>query len=109
VGSNLHDDVKMTRILISHGADVGARAQGKIPLHHAARRGQTRNVDTLVKHGANVRALDRDGRTPLHYAAQSYEQSTVTRLLRHGADFRIMDRHGNTPLHTAFRLDQIHQ
>jgi len=107
LGSNLHDDVNMTRSLISHGADVAARdAQGRSPLHYAARQGLTRIVHALLKRGANVHALDRDGRTALHYAAQSYDPSTITLLLRYGADFRIMDRHGNTPLHLAAPFDQ---
>jgi ankyrin repeat protein len=107
LGSNLHDDVNMTRSLISHGADVAARdAQGRSPLHYAARQGLTRIVHALLKRGAKVHALDRDGRTALHCAAQSYDPSTLTLLLRYGADFRIMDRHGNTPLHLAAPFDQ---
>jgi len=106
-GCKRHGDVNMTRSLISHGADVAARdAQGRSPLHYAARQGLPSCVHTLLKHGANVHALARDGRTALHYAAQSYEQSTITLLLRYGADFRIMDRHGNTPLHLAAPFDR---
>lgn len=105
--SKTHDDVNMTRSLISHGADVAARdAQGRSPLHYAARQGLFWCVHTLLEHGANVHALDRDGRTALHYAAQSRDQSTVTLLLSYGADFRIMDRHGNTPLHLVAPFDQ---
>ena len=45
-------------------ADVNARdQQGMTPLHHAAARGDNEMIQYLVAHGADVKAVSRNGRT----------------------------------------------
>ncbi len=49
--------------------DVNARdQQGMTPLHHAASRGDNDMILYLVKHGANVKAVSRNGRTVVDMA-----------------------------------------
>jgi ankyrin repeat protein len=106
-GPIVHDDLKLARILFSHGADVEAiDARGNTPLHYAAQMGRTGIIDTFLRHGANIHAFDKNGYTALHYAAQLHEPRTATMLLKNGADFRMIDRHGNTPLHLAALFDR---
>ena len=59
---------------LSQGADVNAVTKellsGATPLHYAAEKGDTEIVDTLIAHGADVKAVDTDGKTPLLMAAK---------------------------------------
>jgi hypothetical protein len=57
-------------------ADVNARDNdGYTPLHHAAARGDNEMIQYLVKHGANVMAVNRAGQTTVDMA-NSPEQRT---------------------------------
>ena len=50
-------------------ADVNARdARGYTPLHHAAARGDNEMIMYLVAHGADVRAVSKDGKTTVDMA-----------------------------------------
>jgi len=50
-------------------ADVNARdQQGMTPLHHAAARGDNEMIEYLVAHGADVKAVSRNGRTVVDMA-----------------------------------------
>jgi ankyrin repeat protein len=50
-------------------ADVNARDhEGYTALHHAAARGDNEMIMYLVQHGADVRAVTRDGRTTVDMA-----------------------------------------
>jgi len=50
-------------------ADVNARdARGYTPLHHAAARGDNEMINYLVAHGADVRAVSKDGKTTVDMA-----------------------------------------
>ena len=50
-------------------ADVNARdARGYTPLHHAAARGDNEMIEYLVAHGADPRAVSRDGHTTVDMA-----------------------------------------
>jgi len=50
-------------------ADVNARdARGYTPLHHAAARGDNDMINYLVAHGADVRAVSKDGKTTVDMA-----------------------------------------
>ncbi|KAL8990719.1 MAG: hypothetical protein Q9169_008053 [Polycauliona sp. 2 TL-2023] len=98
-------------ILLSHGLDVDARANGnsKSALHEASLKGDTFVVEHLLKKGASVQAESRIG-TPLHEAilggTHHYHREkvseTVDILLRHGANSnRQRQSDGKTPLHLA--------
>lgn len=51
------------------------------PLHVAAKWGQLKIVELLVKYGANVAAVTRDGLSALHCAARSGHDHVVNYLL----------------------------
>jgi ankyrin repeat protein len=80
-------------MLLKHGADANARAEGGVvPLHEAARMGNLDVARLLLKHGADVNAKDDKGRTPLDWAGIHGEMPAMVRLLRsHGG------RGGSTP------------
>ena len=86
---------------------------GDTALHVAAASYQLGLAESLVKHGANVRARNRRGAEPLHYAADGSPGATwwdpvaqrvvVTYLIEAGADPNALDKSGVAPLHRAVR------
>jgi len=63
--------------------------------------GNSTAVASLLKRGANVNAVDKNGRTPLMLAAQQREAKIVRLLLSAGADLEAKDREGKTALDLA--------
>lgn len=75
---------------------------GQSPLTLAAEEGHEAVVEMLIKGGADVNRLDRNGRGPLHIAVQMNDVETVDVLLQRGsADPNKFDRNSVTPLHIA--------
>ncbi len=70
-------------------------------LHMAAERGLVDVVESLILHGADVDARDRDRRTPLHLAADCGQVRVAEVLIAHGADVDAREAWGGTPLHQA--------
>jgi ankyrin repeat protein len=112
----LHDavvrgDSQRIAALASRGADVNAQIRsdepfssewGATPLHLAARDGRPEIVETLIKAGAKVEAVDDRGATPMHWAAA--HPGIAVALASHGANVNAADRAGRTPLHWAANL-----
>ena len=108
--------VKVVRVLLKHGANVGAEDnKGRTPLHDAAdyRRienfgrvedyasGKIEVARVLLEQGANAGAEDNKGRTVLHIAAKYGEIEVVRMLLERGANVGAEDNKGRTPSRMA--------
>jgi hypothetical protein len=102
----------IARLLLSMGADVGARnRRGAQPLHYAADgvpgsphwdpNAQAETVSCLIELGADPNATDDNGVTPLHRAVRTRCAAAVRALLRGGADAQLTNRSGSTPMQLA--------
>ncbi|QDT13504.1 ankyrin repeat domain-containing protein [Planctomycetes bacterium K23_9] len=60
--------------------------RGDLPIHHAARNGDTDVVETLIRCHADVNAANDRGHTVLYCAGGHAHAETVALLLRHGVD-----------------------
>ena len=83
--------------------------EGYTALHIAALLGLDQIVQSLIDHGADVRARDGIDRTPMHYAveacevAESQSKVRIIRSLHHAESFLLFDTDKalDTPLHIA--------
>jgi len=96
------------RVLVSAGADVGAKnRRGAQPLHYAADGGpgsaswdpaaQAATIAYLIAAGADPNATDNSGVAPLHRAVRTRCAAAVSALLDGGADPRRANKNGSTP------------
>ncbi|XP_067995840.1 nuclear factor NF-kappa-B p100 subunit isoform X2 [Melanerpes formicivorus] len=103
---------EMLRILLSH---LGSAAPyllrlpsflGLLPVHLAVKAKSLSCLDLLVRKGADVNAVERQGgRTPLHLAVEMENLNMATHLVKKlGADVNSRTFAGNTPLHLAASL-----
>jgi hypothetical protein len=103
---------EIIRLLLSRGADVGARnRRGARPLHYAVDgipgsrnwnpRAQAESVTCLIEAGADPNAGDKSGVTPLHRAVRTRCAAAVKALLDGGADPQRKNRNGSTPMQLA--------
>ena len=92
--------VEVVRVLLEHGANVGAEDnKGRTPLHDAAEyriiknlekvedyaSGKVEVVRVLLEHGANVGAKDNEGETAFQMASAVGYDEMMKLLLEHGA------------------------
>ncbi|NWV00297.1 NFKB2 factor, partial [Upupa epops] len=105
-------DEEMLRTLLSH---LGSAApyllrlpnfHGLLPVHLAVKAKSLACLDLLVRKGAEVNAVERQGgRTPLHLAVEMENLNMATHLVKKlGADISSRTFAGNTPLHLAAGL-----
>jgi serine/threonine-protein phosphatase 6 regulatory ankyrin repeat subunit B len=76
-------------------------------LHEAAHSGFHEVVEHLIKLGANVDEMNKEGSTPLHLAASSGHVEATDALITAGANLKAMNEDGSTPLHLAGRCGEI--
>ena len=83
-GHSHHEFIKM--LLEEYRADPTVRlANGSMPIHTAASRGNTQSIELFLNVGVDVNATNNDGRTPLHWAAEKCRWDNVKCLLDKGA------------------------
>lgn len=97
--------VEIASLLLDRGYDINrsrADQNGRTVLHGCANRGAVGPVEWLLRHGADVGAVDGGGDTPLHAACRRNTSTGVMRLLVDGgADLAARNRQGETPLDLA--------
>ena len=71
------------------------------PLYLAATKGYDKVIELLLRHGANVNAMNNQGWTALHVASANGYLPATRILLDHNADTSLQDDYGKTPLHCA--------
>ena len=84
------------RTLIDHGD-----ADGKTALSWAAARGDSKAVETLLRHGASPDIPDRIGQGPLRQSMKAYDSTCARLLLDYGAKVDQTDNWKQTALQSA--------
>ena len=92
--------------MIDCGFDVNVRnihMDNRTPLHSAVCNRNIAIVEYLLKHGANINAVDCNNWTSLHFACfdRHGHIAIVECLLKYGADVHSKDNGSSTPLHHA--------
>uniref|UniRef100_A0A8C7FXS3 Ankyrin repeat domain 52a n=1 Tax=Oncorhynchus kisutch TaxID=8019 RepID=A0A8C7FXS3_ONCKI len=76
--------------------------KGRTPLHAAACAEDVSGLQLVLRHGAEINAVDHTGRSALMVAADNGQSGTVAILLQRAkADLTLLDDNGNTALHLA--------
>ena len=82
---NIESGTEMVELLVSLGADVGARSNiGSAPLHLAAREGDTEIINALIRAGADVNDRNDEGRTALVYAEEANQAAAAAIIVESG-------------------------
>ncbi|MCJ1456426.1 hypothetical protein MMC28_006787 [Mycoblastus sanguinarius] len=101
---NNETSANMIRILLQAEAnrEAASAASKRTPLMLAMFRNNEACVDELLKAGANINAMQKDGYRPLHVATHHGKLSFTEMLLQHGADLEVTTNDLNmTPLMVA--------
>ena len=89
--------IKLTKMLIEHGADVNRETPYGTPLMNASTNEWNKEIiDMLLEAGADVNKKDRNGRTALFYASAFNCNDVLTKLLAAGADIEVKDIYGKS-------------
>ncbi|MEI6056192.1 MAG: ankyrin repeat domain-containing protein [Lentisphaerota bacterium] len=93
-----------TKFLLDHGADVNLASYWETPIGVASYNGFDKIAELLIKSGADVNTLAKDGMTPLTNAIITKRPTMVELLLNSGANpnYELPDT-GETPLIIAAR------
>ncbi len=93
------DNVLLESLLRSGASPNTTLEDGTTPLMIAALHGDAKSVGLLLEHGADAKAVNREGVTALLRGAGDAEK--VRLLLSYGADPHARSKRGRTPLHVA--------
>jgi ankyrin repeat protein len=102
-------DANTVRTLLQQKTvDVNATAvDGSTALHWAVQRGDARMVESLIRAGANAKAVNRYGVPPLGIAAVDGNPEILKLLLDGGGDPNVGLSQGETPLMTVSRSGKV--
>lgn len=92
--------------LINSGLSVDAQNEAGItPLMEAAYRGYPKSVGLLIRMGADIERVDKEGNTALHFVAKGFGnyEAVARELFRKGAECNAKNMEGNTALIIACR------
>jgi len=84
-----------TRLLEKYGANIGGiprlmvSFKGHTALHFASENGHTQMITLLLKHGANIDALNKNKESPLMAAARKGRLESISLLIQAGADITL--------------------
>lgn len=108
----LHNNEKMVKLLIDHGANVNAvDADGNTPLHLVANlldvESAQRIAEHLLRRSVNKNAMNKDGNTFLHLLV-FYSNWKLIKALKKSFDLHdtIQNRNRETPIDMARRLNR---
>jgi ankyrin repeat protein len=95
--------------LLDAGADVNLPNSARAtPLMIGALIGDLKVIDSLLTHGANVKAFGPGGKTALHFAMEKTDNLPVCkRLVEAGAEIDAADEQGCTPLIEAVLREHL--
>ena len=108
-----HETIKKA---ITGGGNVNIINNRKYtPLHSAVESGNILNVNTLLKHKADITMVTATGKTVLHLAAISNNHVLLQRLISQAANMNLIqgivdmyDSNGDTALTIAIKSKNIH-
>ena len=100
-------EMPLSLVLSSRDTNAAREDHLSSRLWEAAARGQTRNFNELLAHGANPNWAHPDGSTP-HIAAQTSRPAFVLSLLRAGANTGATDARGRTALDYFIKRNTYH-
>lgn len=103
-------DPQVVQLLVSGGCDINKpNGHGASPLMMAVQAHGRGAVSILLKAGANVNQLDKDGRAPIHAAAEGGNRckDIALLLIQHGADVNVADKKGSLPLDRALGSGRV--
>jgi ankyrin repeat protein len=118
LASKDENDSEWLEILLNHGAnpnlvhpkiggdDTVDYSAGTTPIFNAIDSRRMRNVDLLVRSGADINHQDNRGNTPMVYAASFGGFNIVLRLLEAGADYRIRNNDGDSLAYVTARFER---
>ena len=91
------DDLAAIDLLLDHGADIEAVAEGETPFLGAIKVSHFESAEALLKRGANPNFKDAKGMTALHYMLKKgSDKSHLRMVIRYGARGDIPDAKGDT-------------
>lgn len=96
VGQNLYDAFRRLRVNVLEKPQ-DCPATGTTDLIVAASKNRLRDVERLLRGGADIHACDAELRTALHHAARMGHFHVVKALVLSGSDVHATDKWGKTP------------
>ncbi len=96
--------LSLVKLLLDKGANPNIASNNKLkvaPIHSACAVSHFDITELLIKHGADLNAIQMQGVTPLHLAAHNGQTKLAKLLIENGADINPKMDNGQTPLSMA--------